>query len=202
MNVRLLAGSRGQIRGFQALCLVGMIVACLPGCLVPQDTAAMSPTPTLNRPPLFDLSGILPRAPSLSANVNPLCPSAPEFSVEIIDLDVEQAVAARWFWDYDLDGDDPAQAPVRTQLLQPTGSPYRQSARLDPSDLLALFPEPGVHVLEVFIAEQDALELDSSVAPRWRAVRDCAGEGYPEGCVPTSPSLFRWAVSVEDVACP
>ncbi len=155
----------------------------------------------INRPPLIDLAFVSPTAPTVKVNVNPECPSAPDFSVGVLDLDLEQTLKVRWFLDYDLRGDDPKTAPIADYNLEPTGQVAREDAAFLGDELLARLPSLGLHVLEVFVVEEEAVG-DSGQPPRWRALIDCEARGNPPGCLHTHPALFRWAVEVEDTVCP
>lgn len=184
---------------YKALTL-GPVVAFAVGCLIPQDMEPMNEVRPVNRPPAFDLEQIHPSEPVVHVNTG--CPEDPvSFEADVIDLDIGQELMALWFWNYDVRAEtaDDIRPPL-SRRVPPTGdthrtlAPFNLPARDDPG-----LNAEGVHSLEVFVVESDALIHGAGDEPPfYRHLRDCEAEGYPEDCVSTHPAVMRWTVVNSD----
>ena len=168
--------------------------------MVPQDTEPTPVVHAINHPPIIDVSTVFPTDPVVT--VNKQCPSRNTFQLGIIDLDVDQPLAVRWLIDYDLSGQqfDP---PIVEYTIPPNanGDPMR-FAELAGSDLdLTQLTLGKPATLEAFVVETGALAPDSRQPPYWQKLRDCKAAGYPTGCIPSHPAVFRWTLDVKDQVC-
>ena len=161
----------------------------------------------INRPPAIDLREVHPSEPVVRINTDCAGERQTEFWADVIELDIDQELLAYWFWNYDAGAEsaDLLRPPLDEHRVTQTGDTRRSI----PSFHLPAHPgsdlnAEGVHTLEVFVVEEDALVRGRGEEPPfYRNLRDCGAEGYPDDCVSTHPAVMRWTIhNVAEGSCP